>query len=357
MKPIYILWTKALLMALIGHLAGCGGGSVGTSPSTAAAPSTSSSTSGNATTTTITTSTTYTSVAAPGELLSFTLDPVGNAFSYNILDSAFGLTGRNASGNLVRALDGAFALTDFPNTRFVALPGASSSESGIMIGVVREILTGATTRTIPIIGIETPATTLAAVAANYNYVGTRSINNGTSYAGTRGTLTVTADGAWSLCGTGSLGGCEPAASGTLNALGEGRWQLLASGTSIGTLAAARTTGQRLAVVDVRDPRATAAGGLGIGALVAAASQTIESSLANGVWTFNSTDGTGGFFNVSGLVVAGLVFGGDTFASTLTLNAPGTGFIRNLAGGVGLMASPGVYVLEQNGRLEIGIKIR
>jgi hypothetical protein len=351
------LCLAALGCFATGIVASCGGGSVGTAPSTAAAPGTSSSTSGNATNTTITTSTTYTSVAAVGELLSFTLDPVGNLFRYNIIDSAFGLSGRNGSGNLVRALDGAFALTDFPNTRLVALPGASASESGVMIGVIREILTGTTTRTIPIIGIETPATTLAAVAANYNYVGSRSTNNGTNYTGTRGALTVNADGTWSICGTGSLGGCDPNASGTLNALGEGRWQLLVSGTAIGTLAAARTTGQRLAVIDLRDPRTTALGGLGIGALVAAASQSIESSLANGVWTFNSTDGTAGFFNVSGLVVAGLIFGGDTFASTLTLNTPSTGFMRNLAGAVGLMASPGVYVLEQNGRLEIGLKIR
>jgi hypothetical protein len=130
--------------------------------------------------------------------------------------------------------------------------------------------------------------------------------------------------------------------------------MLAGGTDIGTLAASSVVGQRLALIDLKDTRP---GGLGVGALVAAAPQPVQSGEADGLWYFNATDGSSGFFNLSGAIVAGLVFGGSSFGSALLFNMPGAGFIRTLQGGIGLLAAPGVYVLQQNGRFEIGIKLR
>lgn len=149
-------------------------------------------------------------------------------------------------------------------------------------------------------------------------------------------------------------GCAPLAAGALNTLGDGRWQMLAGGTHIGTLVASSIAGQRLALIDLKDTRA---GGLGIGAMVAAAVQPVESGNNDGVWYFNATDGSSGFFNLSGAIVAGFILGGAAFSSALLFNDPGMGFIRTLQGGIGLLAAPGVYVLQQNGRFELGIRVR
>lgn len=336
--------TRAALGAAasvpLGWLTACGGGGSGDNASA--------STGGSVTP--VVTAASYTAVAAVGDLLTYTLDPTGGLFRYTILDSLFGLAGRAVTGSLGRAFDplfdGAFIPGGLGNSRIFTLPG------GVLVGVIREIVAGSTERTIPIIGFQAPSTALAAIAGTYNYVGTNCTSPGSGCTTQHGQLVVNADGTWSICR--GAPACTPAASGTLNALGEGRWQMLVGAATVGTLVGAQIAAQRMVIVDLTDTRS---GGLGSGALVGAIAQAITTSEVNGVWYFNSSDGQTGYFNVSGLIVAGFVFGGDSFASALQLNAPAAGFIRTLQGGFGLMAAPGVYVLEQNGRFEVGLKVR
>ena len=135
---VHLSW---MLVALGALLTSCGGG--GGDASSAA--------------------TQYTSVAMAGELLSYTIDPVELTYSYTITESQFGLTGKTGSGTLVRNLDGSYSPSGIANARIVILP------NGLLLGAVRERFGGAVV-TVPIIGLSNPVSSVASLAATYNYM-------------------------------------------------------------------------------------------------------------------------------------------------------------------------------------------
>jgi hypothetical protein len=316
------LWFAALLVS-------CGGGSSSPDAST----------------------TRFTAVAMAGELLDYTIDTTNLTYTYTITESQFGLSGKTGSGTLVRNGDGSYSPSGVPNARVVVLP------NGLLLGAVRERF-GAAVITVPIIGLSSPVTTLAAIAADYNYIhrNCRLAICGASH----GTFRIDATGTWMSCRDGNIasGSCSgSSASGTLEPLGNGLWRVMDGSTNIGTAIGFASGGQNVVVLDLKDVRP---GGFGVGMLVGGEQTPLTPAQTDGTWIAGTSGGHWAVFTIGGATITlnrldGLAVNLQT---TFTANAPWTGLATTAAGGVGFLAGTGVYVLETaQGDAELGIKLR
>jgi hypothetical protein len=330
--------TRGLLVAMAAALsllvvASCGGGS---------------SSSGNPTT--------YASVAMAGELIDYTLDPTALTYSYTIVESQFGLTGKTGSGTLTRNADGTYTPSGVPDARIAILP------NGLLLGAVRENV-GAGVVTIPIIGLANPVTTGAAMNGAYNYLHRGCLQP--VCATDTGTFVITASASsvtWTSCTAANLAaGACPAGdrSGTMTHLGGGRWRVNENGAAlpVGTAIAFASAGQNVLLIDLKDLRP---GGLGIGMVVGAQQATMTAAQTDGTWIAATSLGHWAVFDTSGTNIT--VTRVDGFPvnvpGTFTMNTPWTGMATTDGGGVGFLAGSGVYVLETgSGHAELGIKIR
>jgi hypothetical protein len=319
-----------LLVALGPLLASCGGG--GTSSESSAA-------------------TQYTSVAMAGELLSYTIDPVALTYSYTITESQFGLTGKTASGTLVRNVDGSYSPSGIPNARIVILP------NGLLLGAVRERF-GSAVVTVPIIGLSNPVNSAASLAATYNYMHRGCL--GALCATDTGTFSIASNSTWSSCPSGNLaaGACPSGGrTGTLVSLGNGLFQVMEGSANVGTAIGFNSSGQNVLVIDLKDLRV---GGLGIGLVVGSQQATLTPAQTDGTWIVGSSTGNWAVFTASGSTIT--VTNVDGFpvsvVGSFTANAPWQGMATTNAGGMGFLAGNGVYVLETaNGYAELGVKLR
>lgn len=302
--------------------------------------------------------TTYASVAMAGELIDYTVDPVDLTYSYTIVESQYGLTGKTGSGTLTRNADGTYTPSGVPNARIAILP------NGLLVGAVRESLGPSIgVVTIPIIGLANPVTNGAAMNGTYNY-----LHRGCLLpvcATDTGTFVITASPtsvAWSSCPDVNLaaGSCASGGrSGTMTHLGGGRWQVMEGSANVGTAIVFASGGQNVLIVDLKDRRA---GGLGIGLVVGAQQATMTRAQTDGTWVAGTSTGHWAVFNtvdtqISVTVVDGFVLP-TPVTSSFTMNSPWTGMATAVGGGKGFLAGSGVYVLETgSGHAELGIKIR
>lgn len=227
--------------------------------------------------------------------------------------------------------------------------------NGLLFGAIRETINSVTV-TIPIIGMSSPVTTVAAAAGTYNFVQRSCLGGGCSAV--YGTFMINSDATWTSCPSGNLTtGCAgTSSSGTLNSLGGGKWQVMQGATNIGTAIAFSSAGQNVVVLDLKDTRA---GGFGVGLLVGSSQQSINTTQTNGTWFAASSLGSWGTFIASGSQIAYQTINGvpSTTTTTLTLNSPWAGLGTSGSGGVGLLAGSGVYMYQGNsGYAEIGVKI-
>lgn len=293
--------------------------------------------------------TTYSSVAMAGELIDYTIDTANLTYSYTITESQFGLTGKTASGTLVRIGDGSYTPSGVPNARIVVLP------NGLLLGAVRERF-GAAVVTVPIFGLNAPVTTLGAIAGDYNYIHR---NCRLAVCGAdHGTFRIASAGTWTSCAGGNVaaGGCT-SANGTLESLGNGRWRVMDGSTNIGTALGFASAGQNVIVLDLKDTRAS---GFGVGMLVGGQQVTMTAAQTDGTWVAGASTGHWAVFTASGNTITLNQLDGVAVnvATTLTANSPWTGMATTANGGVGFLAGAGVYVLETaNGGAELGIKLR
>ena len=327
--------AAAALVALL--LSGCGGGGGSSSspPPTSAAV-------------------TYSSSAAVGELLDYTVDTTQMTYSYTITESQYGLMGATSSGALALNSDGTYAMSGISGAKLVVLP------NGLLLAAIHVAING-TARTIPVIGIHNPVTTLASAAGAYNFV-QRSCLAGVC-ASAYGTFKLNADGTWNSCASGDIGSATPActfqASGTANSLGNGKWQVMQGGVDMGTVLAFSSGGQNVMVMDLKDTRTT--NGFGVGMLVGSSEQTVSSAQTDGTWVALGTDGNVSEFTASGTSM-NFMMGGMMGSTTgmMATNSPWTGFVtpsvNGVTGGEALMAGSGVYVYENAGYAQIGMKI-
>ncbi len=338
-QRLYVIVLSAVAVLL----AGCNSGGGGTP--TASAPPASS-------------AVTYTSVAGAGELLTYTLDTSSLKYSYKITHSSYGLAGVSGSGTLTANTNGTYTPKGMPNVRIVP------AQNGLLIGAVRLTING-TQKVVPLIGIQHPLTTFAAIAGNYNYVGggcTDSLRTSCSTA--YGTVHIGSGGTWVSCTeadyTADPTNCsgQPRYTGTLNALGNGEWQVfLSSGVEVGTgIGFQSPNGQKVWLLDLSQP--TASGGLGVGLDVGSTRVSNNQTITQGTWTYAGTTATSGYagsLTVSGSTYNYAMFGGTSYGPySLTLNTPWAGFATSTNGEVALLAGTGVYAAESAGSIEIGL---
>jgi len=331
MPKLKSVWVVVLSLLLTACGSGGGGGGGGSSTST---------------TTTTSTGTSYTAAAAIGELLTYTLDTTSLTYSYTITESQYGLTGKTGSGTLTANGDGTYTPSGAPNARVAVLP------NGLLIGGIRETINGVS-RTIPIIGLSNPVTTMASLEATYNAVAVRCWSGtcGTAYS----TFHINADGTWVSCPYSDYDadpfGCTGRQIGTVNSLGGGKWQVWNNGTDIGTALVFASGAQKVVIVDLKDSRV---GGFGYGLTVGSTKTAVTNADANGTWRFNSLSGISSTIIVSnGTYTSSL----DNYQTTytLTLNSPWDGLVAPQPGGHAILAGSGVYVFENAGYFSIGLK--
>ena len=321
---VHLTW---LLVALGPLLASCGGGDTSSA------------------------ATQYTSVAMAGELLSYTIDPVALTYSYTITESQFGLTGKTGSGTLVRNPDGSYSPSGIPNARIVILP------NGLLLGAVRERF-GSAVVTVPIIGLSNPVSSVASLAATYNYMHRGCLS--ALCATDTGTFAIASDSTWSSCPIGNLaaGACPSGGrTGTLVSLGNGLFKVMEGTTDVGTAIGFNSAGQNVLVIDLKDLRV---GGLGVGLVVGSQQSTLTSAQTDGTWIAGTSAGDWAVFTTSGTTITINNVDGVpvNVVGSFAANVPWQGMATTNAGGRGFLAGNGVYVLETaNGYAELGVKLR
>lgn len=329
--PARLIWTIRQLRLLSGGLAvallvSCGGGNDGDT-------------------------TRYQAVAMAGELIDYALDTTNLTYTYTITESQFGLDGTTGTGTLTRNADGSYTPSGAPDARMIILP------NGLLLGAVRERF-GASVVTVPIVGLKDPVTTIAALAADYNYV-QRGCASGVCPV-SHGTFRIEAAGAWSSCRDGNVaaGACTgTAANGTLESRGGGLWRVKSDdGTDIGTAMAFNSGGQNVLIVDLKDRRA---GGFGIGMLLGGQQVAMTSTMTDGTWVAATASGHWFLFTASGsdIAISQIDWQPVTLDTTFTANDPWTGMATTAWGEIGFFAGAGLYMLETPaGDVELGVKL-
>lgn len=345
--------SAVVLFATAGLLAGCNSGassavtytSGGGTPSTSSPPASS--------------AVTYTSSAGAGELLTYTLDTTNLTYSYRITNSSYGLQGVSGSGTLTANGKGTYTPVGMPNVRVLPTP------NGMLVGAVKLTING-TQQVVPLIGVQHPVTTFAAIAGDYNYVGGGCTDSSrTNCSAAYGTVHIDSNGTWASCTLADYTvdpvNCSgnPRYTGTLNSLGNGEWQvLLSSGVQVGTgIGFQAPNGQKVWILDLSQP--TAKGGLGLGLDVGSTRVAMGQTVAQGTWVYAGATASGGYagsLTVTGTSYSFGQFGGSPFGPfTLTFNAPWAGFATSTNGAVALLAGTGVYAAENIGAMEVGLR--
>lgn len=322
----------ALVVALA--VTACGGGGGGGGSSTTSSP------------------TTYTAAAAPGELVTYTVDTSALTYSYTITESQYGLANQSGSGSLTKVANNVYTLSGVNNGTVAILP------NGMMLGSIRHNF-GAGVQTVPVMGITNPISSIAGVAGTYNYV-TRGCTTANSCNGNYGTIQINANDTWSFCVGANGSGCSFTGSGNLQALGNGKFAVYDSGTLVGTLFATSSGTQKVLVIDLKDGRAFP-NSLGKGIVLASGQVAVNSTLTNGSWAAASSSGHWATFTASGNNIQYTSYDGSSVSSssTATPDSPWIGLIRTSSGGntyTSMLAGYGVYISSgPSGYLELGIK--
>ena len=293
----------------------------------------------------------YQSVAMAGELIDYAVDTTHLTYTYTITESQFGLAGLTGNGTLTDNADGSYTPSGAPDARVVILP------NGLLLGAVRERF-GADVVTVPIIGLKDPVTTIAALAADYNYV-QRGCASGVCPV-SHGTFRIAAAGTWSSCRDGNVaaGACTgTATSGALESRGGGLWRMKSDdGTDIGTAIGFKSAGQNVLIVDLTDRRA---GGFGIGMLVGGQQVAMTSTMTDGTWIAATASGLSLLFTASGGDIAISQINGEAvnIGTTFTANDPWTGMATTAWGEIGFFSGAGLYMLgTPTGDVELGVKL-
>lgn len=295
---------------------------------------------------------TYTSTAAAGEILTYTIDTQNLTYSYRIVYSAYGLTNATGSGTLESNPDGSFSPKDAPSTKVYAL------ENGLLIGTVNLTLNNVI-RTVPIVGIAHPVSSLTALAGTYTYVGllcaSQTFGVYTGCTSAYGTIQADSAGNYTTCHSANIANgvsaCTESSTGTVTLLGDGVWKAVRSGSTNTNYMIAFTApnGQNVLLLDINDP-----GGSGYGLVILSTQAAYVESLVDGTWFYQSNAGTAGSLAVAGSNVT-LSQGGSLI---LRFDFPWTGLNSVSDGGLSLLAGTGAYAYINNssqGFLEVGMK--
>ncbi len=298
--------------------------------------------------------TTYVAAAAPGELVTYSVDPAALTYSYTITESQYGLTNATGSGSLTALGNNVYSLSNIPGSRIAVLP------NGLLLGAIRHNF-GAGTQTVPVLGLSNPITGLSTLAGTYNYISRGCVSG--SCESNYGTLRIQSAGTWDYCVRGNLTAGTPACaytgSGNLVSLGSGKYAAYDGGTLVGTAIAMSSGGQNVLIVDLKDAR-TSAGSLGKGIVVASTQTPIVAAQTNGSWVATGSNGSYATFNTSGANISYTSLNGASYtaSSSYTPESPWTGMGTSAASLPVMLAGYGVYLVAgPSGYIEIGVKYK
>jgi hypothetical protein len=300
---------------------------------------------------------TYVSSATAGEVLKYSVDTVAKTYSYEILQSAYGLSGKKGNGTLTYNGDGTYSPSESPSSKIIPL------KNGLLLGNVKLLMNGAS-KDVPIIGMESPATTADGIAGTYNFVSLQCNNQsfgiytacGTAYGTVKVTKSTETTASFISCTSGDIvSTCTgTTTTGTLTYDSNGVWKVKANNSTHFNYLVAFTSpnGQKVGWIDFNDPTV-----FKYGQAVISEKKVITSGAGiDGNYFYKNTlGGTGSVALSSNTNTLQVTTSSGVVA---TANQPWDGFAKS-TNGFGLMAGNGVYVYIDptisNSYYEIGIQ--
>ncbi len=319
---IFLILTASFLL-----IGGCGGGGEDNNGTTTP-------TNGEETVT----SKKFNSSGSLGELLTYTIDTTVMTYSYDIVESEFGLEGTLHSDTLVGYLDGMYSPSDDPDVGLILLPNI------LLVGGVDVTVDGVETFMLfaGVPALDTGYYKPAEISGIYNYIVFECddpLEDGVCISGYRsyyGTFEIGEFGRWSACGEGDLGDVisNPCSgeimTGNWTDEGDGIISITYGGTEIGkAMLLPSGAGGKVMVIDYKDRQDA-----GPGSLIGVKQQDIGGEDLSGKYHFNGDDGGYGDIDVDNVTdtYSGSYTGPDgsqqTTSGTLDRNFPWEGWLTS-----------------------------
>ena len=253
----------------------------------------------------------FNSSGSLGELLTYTIDTTAMTYSYEIVESDYGLADTRGSGDLIENQDGTYSPSDDLDICLILLPNT------LIVGGA-DITVGDVDTFMLFAGVPALETgyTPAQIAGIYNYIVFECddpLDEGECTSGYRsyyGTFEINEFGRWSACGVGDLGdlGSNPCSEGTMNGEweneGDGIISISYGGSEIGNaMLLPSGAGGKVIVIDFKDRQDA-----GPGMLIGVKQQDISGEDLSGEYHYNSDDGGYGDVEVND---------NDTYSATNT----------------------------------------
>ena len=315
--------------------------------------------------------------AGVGELVRFSVDTANLKFSYEIVESQYGLTGAKKEGDLIANNDGSYTQSTNTNSAL------RISKDGLIFGTIKEAFHSNPVNTL-FFGTANPSASSSGVVGMYNVIGRSCQQNApfTCY-GDYGTLHFGNDGKWSYCSRDNL----TAAGTVMDCAGyidwgdyswDGSyWRLQSTPKSskgdmtstelvtVGTALFTERPEGNIITIDWKDPRSGGYAGMNNGYTVGITQQSATIGALNATFDRIQDDGTHAVFKINGS--GNILFPLNPSTPTVftdigptTMNIPFTGFRKNLyTGSISLqMPGTGVYfsITPSNGRTAVGFRV-
>ncbi len=280
---IFLILTSSLL------LVGCGGGGENNDGTTTDGDSTTPTT-GEETVT----AKKFNLSGSLGELLTYTIDTSNMNYSYEIIESDYGLKGTLGSDTLVQNEDGTYSPSDDPDVGLILLPNI------LLVGGVKVNIGGSESFMLfaGVPALDTGYYKPAEISGIYNYIVFECddpLEDGVCISGYRsyyGTFEIGEFGRWSACGEGDLGDVisNPCSgeimTGNWTDEGDGIISITYGGTEIGkAMLLPSGAGGKVMVIDYKDRQDA-----GPGSLIGVKQQDISGEDLSGEYHFNGDDG-------------------------------------------------------------------
>ena len=282
------LFTIFLIFAASLFLMGCGENGEDSTTSTTGGDSTTPTT-GEGTVT----AKEFNSSGSLGELLTYTIDTTNFTYSYEIVESGYGLTGTTGSGNIVQNQDGTYSPSDAPDIRLILLPNT------LLVGG-ENVTVGDADTFMLFAGVPALDTVYAPVeiAGIYNYIVFECddpLEDGVCTSGYRsyyGTFEIGKLNIWQACSQGNLSDGENVLcsggimTGSWADEGDGVISIKFGLSEIGkAMLLPSSAGGKVIVIDYKDHQDA-----GPGILVGVKQQDISGEDLSGKYRYNGNDG-------------------------------------------------------------------
>ena len=288
---------------------------------------------------------TYVSSATAGEVLKYSVDTVSKTYNYEVLQSAYGLSGTKGNGTLTYNGDGTYSPSESPSSNIIPL------KNGLLLGKVKLAMNGSTSKEVPIIGMENPATNSDGIAGTYNFVSLQCNSKsygvyygcGTAYGTVKVTKSTDTTATFTSCTSQDIDQkCgNDSTSGTLKYNSNGVWEVKASNSNYVNYLVAFTApnGQKVGWMDFNDPTVFKYGQ----AVISEKKPISSGSGIDGSYFAMNTSGQAGLIDLSTNAEKTSVTAKTASSSTTAVfDSPWAGFAKTTSG-YGLMAGNGVYV--------------